>query len=104
LPKLLRKLRSNQEGQTRRSIKVGIPKFLNIWGTAPFWVGFFDSLGMKVVFSSDTSEEQYRTYGKGRITMDSCYPVKALAGHIGELLHKDINILFVPMIYSLPSF
>jgi predicted nucleotide-binding protein (sugar kinase/HSP70/actin superfamily) len=67
-------------------------------------VGFFDSLGMKVVFSSDTSEEQYRTYGKGRITMDSCYPVKALAGHIGELLHKDINILFVPMIYSLPSF
>ncbi len=36
--------------------------------------------------------------------MDSCYPVKALAGHMGELLNKDINLLFVPMIYSLPSF
>ncbi len=89
----------------RRSIKVGIPKFLNIWGTHQFWVGFFQSLGVgKIVFSSDTSEEQYREYGKGRITMDSCFPVKALAGHMGELLHKDINLLFVPMIYSLPSF
>lgn len=91
--------------KNRKSIKVGIPKFLNIWGTHQFWVGFFNALGVgRIVFSSDTSEEQYRTYGKGRISMDSCYPVKALAGHMGELLSKDINILFVPMIYSLPSF
>ncbi|ADO44648.1 MAG: acyl-CoA dehydratase activase-related protein [Hydrogenobacter thermophilus] len=88
----------------RSGIKVGIPKFLNIWGTHQFWVGFFNHLGIKVVFSSDTSEEQYRQYGKGRITMDSCFPVKALAGHIGELLAKNVDILFVPMIYSLPSF
>ncbi len=92
-------------GQDRRSIKVGVPKFLNLWGTHQFWVGFFNALGVgKIVFSSDTSEEQYRAYGKGRITMDSCFPVKALAGHMGELLYKDINLLFVPMIYSLPSF
>ncbi len=84
---------------------MGIPKFLNIWGTHQFWVGFFKAIGVgKIIFSSDTSEDQYRTYGKGRITMDSCYPVKALAGHIGELLYKDINLLFVPLIYSLPSF
>jgi len=82
-----------------------VPKFLNLWGTHQFWVGFFNALGVgKIVFSSDTSEEQYRAYGKGRITMDSCFPVKALAGHMGELLYKDINLLFVPMIYSLPSF
>ncbi len=91
--------------EDRKSIKVGIPRFLNVWGTHQFWVGFFNALGVgKIVFSSETSEEQYREYGKGRITMDSCYPVKALAGHMGELLHRDINLLFVPMIYSLPSF
>lgn len=100
---LLRRKPLGQE--SRRSIKVGIPRFLNVWGTHQFWVGFFNALGVgKVVFSSETSEEQYRTYGKGRITMDSCFPVKALAGHIGELLYKDINLLFLPMIYSLPSF
>lgn len=99
---LKRKIRSL--GRDRTGIKVGIPKFLNVWGTHQFWIGFFSSLGLRVVFSSDTSEEQYRTFGKGRITMDSCFPVKALAGHIGELLAKNVDIIFTPMIYSLPSF
>ncbi len=89
----------------RSALKVGIPRFLNVWSTHQFWIAFFQSLGIdKIVFSSETSEEQYRTYGSKRITMDSCFPVKALAGHIGELLEKDINILFVPKIFSLPSF
>lgn len=102
---ILLKRRPLGSQQDRRYIRVGIPKFLNIWGTHQFWMGFFKALGVgKIIFSSDTSEEQYRTYGKGRITMDSCYPVKALAGHMGELLYKDINLLFVPLIYSLPSF
>lgn len=91
--------------ELRRSLVVGIPKFLNVWGTHQFWIGFFKTLNIgKIIFSHNTSENQYRTYGKGRITMDSCFPVKALAGHIGELIEQEINILFVPMIYSLPSF
>ncbi|MDQ7083072.1 MAG: acyl-CoA dehydratase activase-related protein [Aquificota bacterium] len=92
----------------RKNIKVGIPKVLNVWSTHRFWIGFLKALGIparNIIFSSDTSEEQYREYGKGRIGMDSCYPVKVLAGHIGELLTtKKIDILLVPMIYSLPSF
>jgi len=92
----------------RSNIKVGIPKVLNIWSTHRFWIGFLKALGISgknIIFSSDTSEEQYREYGKGRIGMDSCYPVKCMAGHIGELLvTKKIDILLVPMIYSLPSF
>ncbi len=94
--------------EERKKLKIGIPKFLNIWSTHRFWIGFLTSLGFEprnIIFSSDTSEEQFREYGKGRIGMDSCYPVKALAGHIGELLMtKKIDILLVPMIYSLPSF
>jgi len=39
-----------------------------------------------IVFSSDTSEEQGREFGKGRGTVDCCYPVKAISGHYGELI------------------
>ena len=99
---------SHIQTKDRSHIRVGIPKFLNIWSTHRFWIGFLKALGIpakNIIFSSDTSEEQYREFGKGRIGMDSCYPVKALAGHIGELLTtKKIDILLVPMIYSLPSF
>jgi predicted nucleotide-binding protein (sugar kinase/HSP70/actin superfamily) len=82
---------------------------LNIWNTHQFWVGFLTALGIapeNIIFSSDTSEEQSREFGKGRGTVDCCYPVKAISGHYGELifgLKKRINILLSPMIYSLPS-
>ncbi len=93
----------------RSQLRVGIPKVLNIWTTHQFWVGFLKALGVaseNIIFSSDTSEEQGREFGKGRGTVDCCYPVKAISGHYGELVFgqkKKINILLSPMIHSLPS-
>jgi len=93
----------------RSQLRVGIPKVLNIWTTSQFWVGFLRALGIaseNIVWSSDTSEEQGREFGKGRGTVDCCYPVKCMSGHYGELIFgqkKKINILFSPMIHSLPS-
>jgi predicted nucleotide-binding protein (sugar kinase/HSP70/actin superfamily) len=93
----------------RSQLRVGIPKVLNIWTTSQFWVGFLKALGVaseNIIFSSDTSEEQGREFGKGRGTVDCCYPVKCMSGHYGELIFgqkKKINILFSPMIHSLPS-
>ena len=94
----------------RSQLRVGIPRVLNIWNTHQFWVGFLKGLGIapeNIVFSSDTSEEQGREFGKGRGTVDCCYPVKCMSGHYGELvfgLKKKIHVLLSPMIYSLPSF
>jgi predicted nucleotide-binding protein (sugar kinase/HSP70/actin superfamily) len=93
----------------RSQLRVGIPKVLNIWTTHQFWVGFLKALGIaseNIIFSSDTSEEQGREFGKGRGTVDCCYPVKCISGHYGELIFgqkNKINILFSPMIHSLPS-
>lgn len=82
-----------------------------MWSTHQFWVGLFGALGVegrKLVFSSDTSEEQGRQFAKGRGTVDCCYPVKCMSGHYGELVardkHRKIDVLFSPMISSLPSF
>ncbi len=108
---LLRK-KTAEGGELNRkrkiSLRVGIPKALGVWSTHRFWIRFLKELGVpsrNILFSSDTSEEQYREYGKGRIGMDSCYPVKCLAGHIGELLLSGkVDVLLVPKIYSLPSF
>ncbi len=91
-------------------LRIGIPRVLNIWSTHQFWIGLFTALGIEprdIVFSSETSEQQYRDYGQGRGTVDCCYPVKCLVGHYGELLYgqkRKIDVLFSPMIYSLPSF
>ena len=58
--------------QARAKHKIGIPKVLNVWTTHQFWLAFFGALGIpnnRVVFSSDTSEEQGREYGRGRGTV-----------------------------------
>lgn len=94
----------------RSTIRVGIPKVLNIWSTHQFWIGFLIALGIRfdnVVFSGESSEEQYREFGKGRGAVDCCYPVKVISGHYGELIFgqkKKIQVLLSPMIYSIPSF
>lgn len=92
-------------------MRIGIPRVLNLWSTHQFWIGFFEALGIesrRLEFSGDTSEEQAREFAKGRGTVDCCYPVKCISGHYGQLLelerHHKIDILFSPMIRSLPSF
>jgi predicted nucleotide-binding protein (sugar kinase/HSP70/actin superfamily) len=95
----------------RTGLRIGIPRVLNLWSTHQFWIGFFAALGIdarRLEFSSDSSEDQARQFGKGRGTVDCCYPVKCINGHYGELLARDrhhkIDVLFSPMIYSLPSY
>lgn len=96
--------------KSRSHLRVGIPRLLNVWSTHQFWWGFLTALGIEgeaIVFSSDTSEDQNRQFGKGRGTVDCCYPVKCGAGHYGELVFgqkRKIDIFFSPMIYTLPSF
>ncbi|MFO1270324.1 MAG: acyl-CoA dehydratase activase-related protein [Rubrivivax sp.] len=91
-------------------IRVGLPRVLNLWSTHQFWIGFLGALGFdarRIEFSSDTSEEQGREFGKGRGTVDCCYPVKCLSGHYGELLAREkrpLDLLLSPMIQTLPSF
>ena len=96
--------------ERRKHLRVGIPRVLNMWATHQFWIGFLTDIGVaieNIVFSSETSEEQYREFGKGRGAVDCCYPVKCMSGHYGELvfgLKKKIDVLLSPMIYTLPSF
>jgi predicted nucleotide-binding protein (sugar kinase/HSP70/actin superfamily) len=83
---------------------------LNVWSTHQFWIAFLGAIGIEpenIVFSSDTSEDQSREFGKGRGAVDCCYPVKCMSGHYGELVFgqkKKIDVLLSPMVYTLPSF
>jgi predicted nucleotide-binding protein (sugar kinase/HSP70/actin superfamily) len=102
--------KASAESGSRSKLRVGIPRALNVWSTHQFWLGFLQDLGIDpaaIVFSSDTSEDQNRQFGKGRGTVDCCYPVKCVSGHYGELVfgqRKKLDILLSPMIASLPSF
>lgn len=83
--------RSSEEAmEHRKQLRIGIPKVLNIWSTAPFWRTYFETLGIpekNIVFSDNTSEELWQAGGKYG-SIDPCYPSKVAQAHVHNLLFK----------------
>jgi activator of 2-hydroxyglutaryl-CoA dehydratase/predicted nucleotide-binding protein (sugar kinase/HSP70/actin superfamily) len=105
--------RSSAEAlERRRKLRIGIPRVLNIWSTAPFWRTYLETLGLprgNVVFSDTTSEEMWIEGGKYG-SVDPCFPAKVGQAHVHNLLfhhHKPelpLHYIFNPSLTHVPSF
>jgi len=95
----------------RAELKIGMPKALNMYSCGPFFTAYFESLGLKaenLLWSEYTSEQLYKE-GAKRGAIDPCFPSKVGIPHVHNLLYtvhpkKQLDIVFFPMIDSLPSF
>ncbi len=103
--------RSSPAAAARRArLRVGIPKALNIWSTAPFWRTYLETIGLRmrnIVFSDDTSEELWLRGGKYG-SVDPCYPSKVAQAHIHNLLfdkhdNRPLDYVLFPCITHLPT-
>lgn len=105
--------RSSAESmEWRKQLRIGIPKVLNIWSTAPFWRTYFETLGIdqrNIVFSDDTSEEMWQEGGKYG-SIDPCYPSKVAQAHVHNLLFKHhrekrpLHAIIFPCITHIPTY
>ena len=100
--------RATRAGTSARSIRVGIPRVLNIYSTAPWFRTYFEALGIQkqnVVFSDETTEEMWVEGGKYG-SIDPCYPSKVAQAHIHNLLFhhhepaekKPLHYIFFPIL------
>jgi activator of 2-hydroxyglutaryl-CoA dehydratase/predicted nucleotide-binding protein (sugar kinase/HSP70/actin superfamily) len=112
LPKFRRRDRRRRELMNRRQqVRIGMPRVLNMYGLAPFYLGFFKSLGVpyrNIVWSHTTTEELYRR-GAKRGSIDPCYPSKLAIPHVHDLLHVQhartpLTHIFFPMVDCFPTF
>lgn len=106
-------MRSSEEIQAKRAqVRIGLPRVLNMWNTAPFWNMYFRALGVpakNLVWSDETTEEMF---GKGSKygAIDPCYPSKVAQAHIHNLLfehhteEKPLDFLFFPTITHITTF
>jgi activator of 2-hydroxyglutaryl-CoA dehydratase/predicted nucleotide-binding protein (sugar kinase/HSP70/actin superfamily) len=91
--------------QRRPTLRIGIPRVLNTYTYAPFFNGYFESLGIpggNIVYSDYTSGELYRD-GAGRGAIDPCFPAKVGVAHVHNLLFakhakKKLDCIFFPMV------
>jgi activator of 2-hydroxyglutaryl-CoA dehydratase/predicted nucleotide-binding protein (sugar kinase/HSP70/actin superfamily) len=95
-----------------RRMRVGIPRVLNIYSTAPYFRTYFEALGVpkqNVVFSDATNEEMWVEGGKYG-SIDPCFPSKVAQAHVHNLLfhhhteEKKLDYIFFPILTHVPSF
>lgn len=107
--------RSSEEAAKRRKkIRVGMPRVLNMYSTAPFFRTYFEALGLgrsNVLFSDETTEEMF-TEGAKYGSIDPCFPSKVVQSHVHNLLfdkhnparNKALDYIFFPILTHVPSF
>jgi predicted CoA-substrate-specific enzyme activase len=88
----------------RASLRIGIPRVLNMYAYAPIFSAYLESLGVRsenIVYSDFTTDEMYRS-GSGRGSIDPCFPSKITIAHFHNLIyakhkHKPLQAIFLPM-------
>ena len=108
-------LRSSAESaKKRKSIRIGIPRVLNIYTVAPFIRTYFETLGVpktNVVFSDETNDDMWTAGGKYG-SVDPCFPSKVVQAHIHHLLFeahqpdkkRALNYIFFPIMTHVANF
>jgi len=96
----------------RGEIRIGLVKALNMYSMAPWFMAYFEAVGIakkNLIWSDYTSEELYKE-GAKRGAIDPCFPSKIGIPHVHNLLYhkhskaQPLNYIFFPMIDCLPTF
>ena len=82
--------------EDQRRLTIGIPRALLYYRYAPLWQGFFDRLGVQVIYSDSTSR-LHAEKGAEYAVDETCYSEKLWFGHVSQLIGKCDAIL-VPRI------
>jgi predicted nucleotide-binding protein (sugar kinase/HSP70/actin superfamily) len=94
----------------RGSLRVGVPRVLNLFAYAPLFSAYLESLGVapgNIVYSDYTTDDLYRA-GAGRGAIDPCFPSKVAVPHVHNLIfvkhaRKPLDCVFLPMFDVLRS-
>jgi predicted nucleotide-binding protein (sugar kinase/HSP70/actin superfamily) len=90
--------------EKRKTLRIGLPRVLNIYTYAPLFNAYLESLGVQpenIIYSDYTSGELYRA-GASRGAIDPCFPAKIGISHVYNLIQekhkkKPLDAIFFPM-------
>ena len=105
---------SKADCDRRKQLRIGIPRAMNIYATAPMWRGYFEAVRIDshhLIFSDVTGEEMFAEGGKYG-SVDPCFPSKVVQAHVHNLLfHKHegkrtgpLDYIFFPCMTHVPTF
>ncbi|MDR1974166.1 MAG: acyl-CoA dehydratase activase-related protein [Bacteroidales bacterium] len=80
------------------TLRIGIPRVLNMYENYPFWRTLFTECGFETVLSPQSTYTLYHKGIGGVMSDNICFPAKLVHGHILALMEQSIDRIFYPMI------
>ena len=81
-----------------RTMKIGIPRMLNMYENYPFWHTLLSECGITPIISEPSTYMQYEK-GIGTVMSDNiCFPAKLAHGHIYDLAAKKVDRILMPYV------
>ncbi len=82
--------------------KVGMPYALLTFEFYPFWKAFFTELGFDFILSDKTNKRIINDGVQLSVT-ETCFPMKAMLGHVKNLLDRGVDYIFLPTTRDMPT-
>ncbi|HNT77073.1 MAG TPA: acyl-CoA dehydratase activase [Anaerolineae bacterium] len=84
---------------SQAAVKVGLLRTLTTYDLFPYWRALFAELGVGLVLS-DVTNPYIVSVTAETATAETCFPVKAVMGHVHNLLDKGVDFVFMPGIMT----
>lgn len=94
------KLLFNRSGEANihATLKIGIPRILNMYEEFPFWHTLFSQCGIQVVLSDASEFRSYENCVQHVMSDNICFPAKLSHSHILNLIEKKVDRIFLPYV------
>lgn len=89
---------SNNVENESSKIKIGIPRVLNMFENYPFWRTLFTSCGITPVLSDESTIQLFKQGIFSIMSDNICFPAKLTNGHIMNLVSKNVDRIFYPLV------
>jgi predicted CoA-substrate-specific enzyme activase len=93
--RLLKPSAHGKKSEKGRGRVIGIPQAMGFFDRFPFWRAFFSGLGYSVILSQETNKSLVEK-GLSRVPSETCFPVKAMYGHLVDLMDQGVDTFFLP--------
>lgn len=87
--------------EIQKGKRIGIPFTMLTYEFYPFWKSFFTELGYSVILS-DPTNKKIISDGLQMAVAETCFPMKVVLGHVINLLEKNVDYIFLPVIRDMP--
>ena len=78
------------------SLRIGIPRALNMYEDFPFWHTLFSECGLDVILSGSSNMTLFETNARKVMSDNICFPAKLVHAHLEDLLRQGVDRVFFP--------